>query len=152
MDVSGPTGATGGMDISGGTGIFMDITGSTSPPTPDILTLSDLLADQSILLAKEQADKSLLDTIGTHSVSTLRPKLVEWVLKGQPTTFPLLRLNIQPPSSCSDGVTRDLADYIAFCSGKTIQEHVALLQAKLPDITVSFANLGGMVCVTVLTV
>jgi hypothetical protein len=146
------------MDLSG---ILMDVSGIllldplypnyvAPPPPPDILTLSDLLSDQTVVLAKEQADKALLDTIGSQTVSNLRPKLVEWVLKGYPPAFPILSLGIQPPSPCSDGVTRDLSDYITFCSGKTIVEHVALLQAKLPDILVSFANIGGMVCVTVL--
>jgi hypothetical protein len=121
------------------------------PPPPDILTLSDLLNDQSVLVAKEQTDKTLLETIGAQTVSNLRPKFVEWVLKGRPSAFPLLSLDIQPPPCCSDGVTRDLADYITFCSGKSIAEHVALLQAKLPDITVSFANIQGKVAVVVVT-
>ncbi len=122
------------------------------PPPPDVLTLSDLLSDQSVVVSKEQADKTLLDTIGIQTVSNLRPKLVEWVLKGYPPAFPILSLDIHPPACCSDGVTRELADYIQFCSGKTITEHVALLQAKLPDITVSFANIGGVTTVVVLKV
>jgi hypothetical protein len=146
------------MDLSG---TLMDISGIllldplhpnyvASPPPPDILTLSDLLSDQTVVLAKEQADKALLETIGTQAVGNLRSKLVEWVLKGYPPAFPILSLDIRPPATCSDGESRDLSDYIQFCSGKTIREHVALLQAKLPDITVSFANIGGMTTVVVL--
>lgn len=143
------------MDTTPSTSNVMDPTHPdyvVPPPPPDVLTLSDILNDQSILLAKEQADKTLLDTIGAQTVSNLRPKLVEWVLKGQPTTFPLLSLDIRTPSCCSDGVSRNLSDYIQFCSGKTIEEHVALLQAKLPDITVSFANISGITTVVVLKV
>ena len=128
----------------------MTLMESRAPPPPDVLTMSDLLSDQSVVVAKEQADKTLLETIGIQNVGNLRPKLVEWVLKGRPDGFPILSLDIRPPSVCSDGVSRDLTDYIPFCSGKTIQEHVELLQAKLPDIQVSFANFGGAVCVTVL--
>lgn len=141
------------MDVSG---IVMDISGlypSTShpgPPVPDILTLADLLADHDVVLAKEAADKALLDSIGGQSVQGLKPKLLEWMMKGKPDGFPILSLDVKPPAQCSDGVNRSLPDYIEFCSGKSIVEHVGLLQAKLPDITVSFANLGGMVCVTVL--
>jgi hypothetical protein len=120
------------------------------PPPPDVLTLSDLLSDQSVVVAKELADKSLLETIGTQSVGNLRPKLVEWVLKGRPDAFPVLSLDIRPPSVCSDGLSRNLPDYIEFCSGKTINDHVALLQAKLPDILVSFANIGGITTIVVL--
>jgi hypothetical protein len=121
------------------------------PPAPDVLSLADLLSDQTILLSKEQTDKTLLETIGTQSVANLRPKLVEWVLKGRPSAFPILSLEIYPPSICSDGGVRNLPDYIQFCSGKSIVEHVALLQAKLPDIRVSFANFGGVTTIVVLT-
>lgn len=123
---------------------------SECPPPPDVLTMSDLLSDQSVVVAKEQAHKALLETIGLQSVANLRPKLVEWLLKGRPDGYPILSLDIQPPSVCSDGESRDLTDYIPFCSGKTIHEHVALLQDKLPDIQVSFANFGGMTTIVVL--
>lgn len=119
-------------------------------PPPEILTLGDLLADHDLVVAKEAADKSQLDSIGGQPVQALKPKLLEWVMKGKPDGFPILQMMIQPPPICSDGVARSLPDYIEFCSGKTIQEHVGLLQAKLPDIRVSFANISGAVSVTVL--
>lgn len=132
----------------------MDISANPLPyqvPSPDILTLADLLNDESIIRSKEQADKELLETIGQQGVLNLRPKLVEWVLKGRPSAFPIFCVNIQPPARCSDGEARELADYIQFCSGKTIEEHVGVLQAKLPDIQLSIANIGGVVTVVVLT-
>jgi len=143
------------MDVSG---IVMDVSGlypygvAPGPPPPDVLTLADLLADQDLLLAKEAVDKNRLESIGSQSVQGLKPKLLEWLMKGKPDGFPILQLEIVPPAQCSDGVARSLPDYIEFCSGKTIQDHVGLLQAKLPDILVSFANIGGMVSVTVLKV
>jgi hypothetical protein len=120
-------------------------------PVPTTLTLEDLLNDQSLVLAKEQSDKSLLDTIGNQGIETLRPILLEWILKGRPPVFPILSLDIHPPTRCSDGEVRSLTDYIQFCSGKTINEHVDLLQAKLPDIRVTFANIYGKVTVIIIT-
>jgi hypothetical protein len=140
------------MDVSGT--VLIDPTHPdyvAPPPPPDVLSLADLLTDQSIVVSKEQADKALLETIWTQTVSNFRPKLVEWVLKGRPSAFPILSLDIQPPSRCSDGEVRNLPDYIQFCSGKSIVEHVALLQAKLPDIQVSFANFSGITTIVVLT-
>jgi hypothetical protein len=122
------------------------------PPLPDVLTLADLLSDQSVVQAKEQADKELLESIWTQPASALRPKLVEWVLKGRPSAFPIYIVDIRPPARCSDGEVRDLADYIMFCSGKTIAEHVSLLQEKLPDIQLSFANINGSIAVVTLMV
>ena len=121
------------------------------PPPPDVLSLADLLNDHSVVETKEQADKALLETIGTSPVSNLRPKFVEWVLKGRPSGFPIITLDIQPPSRCSDGEVRNLSDYITFCSGKSIEEHVAMLQAKLTDIPLSFANIQGKVTVVTLS-
>ena len=138
------------MDASGNPILYAYQLEATPPP-PDILTLSDLLNEQTVLQSKEQADKALLETIGTTPVSNLRSKFVEWVLKGRPSAFPIISLDIQPPDRCSDGQTRDLAEYISFCSGKTIGEHVSLLQAKLPDIQLSFANIQGKITVVTLS-
>ena len=138
------------MDASGNPILYASQLETISPP-PDVLTLSDLLNEQSIIQSKEETDRGLLETIGTTPVVNLRPKFVEWVLKGCPSAFPILSLDIQPPSRCSDGETRNLPDYITFCSGKTIEEHVAALQAKLPDIQLSFANIHGKVTVVVIT-
>lgn len=121
------------------------------PAPPERLSLADLLTDHSVLLATEQADKARLDAIGTQAIESLRPRFVEWVLKGRPSPFPLISLEIHPPPRCSDGECRCLPDYIQFCSGKTIMEHVALLQAKLPDIRVSFANIQGVVTILIVT-
>ena len=153
MDSTGPTGPTETMEMSGTgptamsgpTAMLYEIT----PPLPEILTFADLISDAQIVITKEQADKALLESIATQSVQALRPILVEWVMKGYPNAYPLLKLDIRPPTKCSDGECRCLSDYILFCSGKTIQDHVASLQAKLPDIDVSFANFGGITTIVV---
>ena len=153
MDSTGPTGPTETIEMSG-TGPT-GTTGPTAmlyemtPPLPEILTFADLISDAQLVIAKEQADKMLLETIATQSVQALRPILVEWVMKGYPNAYPLLKLDIRPPTKCSDGECRCLSEYILFCSGKTIQEHVDSLQAKLPDIDVSFANFGGITTIVV---
>lgn len=120
-----------------------------SEPTPDFLSLDDLVNDHDIVVTKEQTDKALLDQIGSQHVTALRPKLVDWVGAGKPHAYVILLLNIQPPATCSDGICRNLPDYITFCSGKSIEEHVGLLQAKLSGISVSFANIQGQVAIVV---
>lgn len=155
MEATGPTGGIESDYVVGptGDGPTGDVyTGMYSPPVepvPDFLSLDDLLSDHEIVLAKEQADKALLDQIGSQHVSALKPKLVEWVGRGKPHAYPVMTMNIQPPAKCSDGVERNLSDYITFCSGKSIEEHVVLLQTKLSGISVSFANIGGQVAIVV---
>lgn len=137
METIGPTGMTGMF----GTPV--------SEPLPDILTFNDILSDHTMLVKKEEDDRLLLESIGTTHVQTLKPAFIDWMMKGCPPAYPILTLNITPPAKCSDGVVRNLTEYIKFCSGKSIVQHVELLQAKLPDIRVSFANFGGGVTIVV---
>jgi hypothetical protein len=155
MDATGPTGENGYTTGTGSTG-YTTGTGPGFPwpyieavPEPDFLSLDDILNDQELLIAKELSDKNLLDQIGSQHVSMLKPKLVEWVGRGKPNAYPVMTLSIYPPSKCSDGVSRNLPEYITFCSGKSIEEHVGLLQTKLSGISVSFANIGGNVAIVV---
>ena len=122
-------------------------TGPTGPPPP--ISLADIMNAVEVIQQKEVADKGVLDTIGGASAESLRPMLVTWATMGLPNAHVLLELAIAPPPQCSDGVVRGLADYIVFCSGKSIDEHVALLQAKLVGITVSYANLGYAIAIVV---
>ena len=148
------TGPTGGVETGPTGDIGTGPTGSIMPmpmpePVPDFLSLDDILSDQEIIVAKEASDKAIIDQIGSQHVTALKPKLVEWIGRGKPHAYPVMLLSIQPPSKCSDGVERNLPDYITFCSGKSIQEHVGLLQAKLSGMNVSFANIGGQVAIVV---
>ena len=115
----------------------------------DSITLEEIMNDHAVLLVKEAQDKSLIDEIGSQHVSVLKPKLIEWVSAGKPNVFPIMTLDIQPPTKCSDGISRGLSDYITFCSGKPIHQHVAALQLKLVGIQVSFANINGQVSIVV---
>lgn len=132
------------MDISGTP--LLDASGTPMtplPPVPDILTMADILGDHAILVAKEQADGDAIRSFGTASVLGLKPVFVEWASKGFPDNYPLLTVQVTPPSVCSDGVVRSLPDYIVFCAGNPLSHYIDLLQAKLPDIRVAYANLGG---------
>ncbi len=113
------------------------------------ISLADILSTVEVLQQKEATDKASLDGIGNATFESLRPALITWANLGFPTAYTLMKIEVEPPPQCSDGVTRDIASYITFCSGKTIQEHVALLQEKLTDMTVSFANLGQAIAIVV---
>jgi hypothetical protein len=119
-------------------------------PAPAPVTLADILAATELITQKETADKARLDAIGGISADTLRTALIQWGVLGFPNAWVLHMLTIAPPQICSDSVVRSLEDYIQFCSGKTIAEHVAVLQEKVAaEITLGFANLSGSIAVTV---
>ena len=116
---------------------------------PPRITVAELLSSQQLLLQKEATDSATLGGIGSMSTETLRARLIQWASAGFPNAYTIYTVVIAPPTLCSDGVSRTLADYITFCSGKTIQEHVALLQAKVDDIQVSFAYTGSEIMIVV---
>lgn len=118
-------------------------------PAPEVLTLEDILNEHAIKQAKEQADKALIETIASQSPSALKPILVQWAQRGFPAAFPIYSIVVTPPSSCLDGVTRSLADYIVYLTGKPIEEHVCELCCKLQGMTVSFANINGALTLVV---
>ena len=113
------------------------------------ISLNDILGAVEVLQQKEATDKALLDGIGNATFESLRTTLITWASLGFPAAFTLMEVAIVPPSQCSDGVTRDLTSYITFCSGKSIEEHVAVLQAKLTGMTVSFTNFGHAIGIVV---
>ena len=143
------------MDVSGNTDfgiLYIDQLANDTPPPPPILTLDDLLSSAELITQKEAEDKATLEAIGKIPIDTLKPKLVEWAIAKFPNNFEVYRLAITPPDKCSDGVTRNLPDYIEFCSGKTFEEHMAPLRQKVSGMTFSFANMGSHIAVFASTV
>lgn len=145
VDVSGVT-----VDISG---VSVDMSGSQvfvpAPPAPSILRLDDILSHSTVLLQKEAADAATLAAIGNPDMSMLRDRLVAWAVTGFAGSVRIAEIAVVPPPQCSDGVTRDLGDYIQFVSGKNVYEHLALLGEKLPDFRVSFVYMGSTIHFTV---
>jgi hypothetical protein len=127
----------------------MDISGSEVPQPPPKISVADILASQEVLVQTEATHKTLLDGISLMDQTSLRNKLVVWGILGFPNVYVIHEVAVNPPPRCSDGVSRDLASYITFCSGKTIQEHVALLQALVDDMTVSFSYTGSSIQIVV---
>jgi hypothetical protein len=111
--------------------------------------MEDILAATEVLQQKEATDKALLETIGAQSFESLRTTLIQWGVAGFPNAYPILTLPVTPPALCSDGVQRSLPDYILFCSEKTMDAHIAILQTKLVGMTVMYANFGNGVTIVI---
>lgn len=122
---------------------------AASPPPPTVLRLDDLLSHTMVLLQKEAADAASLASIGNPDMNAMRDRLVAWAVTGFAGSVRVAEIAINPPSQCSDGVSRDVADYIQFVSGKTIYEHLGLLGEKLPDFRVAFVYMGHSIHFTV---
>ena len=151
VDVSG-----GVVDVSGGvvdvSGSITDVSGSQiaiqpTPPAP--IYLDDILSSVQVLQQTEAEHRSVLESIGTLPYEYLKPALIQWATSGFRNAYPIHQIGITPPSLCSDGQARPLQEYIQFVSGRTIQEHVAVLQSRLPDMVVSFAYTGSVIVIVV---
>lgn len=116
---------------------------------PPVITLDDILSSVEVVKQKENDDKASLESLASVPYDTLKSKLLTWATSGFPNVYELFKLTIVPPSICSDGVTRNLTEYIQFCSGKTMQEHVASIQQRVQDMVISFANMGSYIAVVV---
>jgi hypothetical protein len=157
-DISGTTVDVSGevVDVSGTT---VDVSGTPVDPTsgmiavlptpPPPIRLEDILGSQQLLVAQESADKGALESIGTVSYDTLKPRLIQWAATGFNNAYTIYEVPMRAPPLCSDGASRSLQDYIEFVSGKTIADHVAVLQARLPDFVVSYAYSGSSILVVV---
>ena len=122
---------------------------NASPPPPSTISLLDITTAIDVVRVTEQEDKARLEAIGALTIDSLKASLIQWALLGYPNAHVIHSVPISPPSICSDGVSRTLGDYVLFCSGKMIHEHVQVLQARMIDITVSFANFGSSLGIVV---
>lgn len=138
----GPTGSTGATGPT-------ESTGPTGPQPPPVITLNDILNATEVITQKETADAAALNSIGSISFDTLKASLIRWAAAGFPNAYTIHDVAVSPPGTCSDGVTRSLSDYIPYVSGKTIQEHIAVLQERVLDFDVSFAYNGSSVLIVV---
>ena len=113
------------------------------------ISLSDILGATEVIRQREEADKTNLNSIANISFENLRTSLIRWAAAGFPPAYTVYEVPISAPDVCSDGVRRDLTDYIVFVTGKSIQEHTSVLQARIVDIVVSFAYSGSSILIVV---
>lgn len=142
-DSTAETGATGANNGFEGMGQF------ESTPVPDIISIEDILNEQSLRQQKEDTDRQALLTISSQSAQGLKPALVQWAMRGFPVAYPIYCVSVTPPATCVDCVERSLYDYIIYLTGKPIEDHVRELSCKLQGMTVSFANMNGAITIVV---
>jgi hypothetical protein len=118
-------------------------------PQEPLVRLDDLLNEPTVRLAAEQQDRDRIGMISSPDPTIVRTRLREWAIAGFPQFTQLLSIDISPPTVCSDGVARHIADYIPFVSGKSMEDHIASLRAKLPDFRVDYEYTGTRIRILV---
>ena len=100
-------------------------------PTVEVITLSDLMNSLEAINQKEGADRASTVSFLSQTTSSLREPLVQWAGLGFPNAYILMTVELSPPSKCSDGVVRNMAEYIVFLTGKTIQDWFVDMNTKV---------------------
>ena len=80
----------------------------TPAPPPAPITIDDLLNTIEVLKQKEEDDKNTLENIAKVTTDELKTKLIAWAKLGFPNSYELLKITIVPPTTCSDGVKRNM--------------------------------------------
>ncbi len=105
------------------------------PPPPPI-TINELLTLKEVIQKKEEDDRVICGQINLPN-DMLRQKLFDWAVAGFPSAFEISRVIIEPPNKCSDGVIRNIYEYIFFISGKQLDDHLQLIRNQVSGIQVS---------------
>jgi len=96
----------------------------------DIISINDLLNTAEIIIQKESADVSRLQSFFAPTMDSLRAVLLTWAAKGFPPVQKIATLILDPPDICSDGQQRTLPYYIEYILKATITEKLDGLNAK----------------------
>jgi hypothetical protein len=110
---------------------------------PNIVTMEELMASYSAIIAKETADTQLLASLVTPTRDGFRPQLFQWAAAGFPDLYIVQTISVTPPAICTDGVTREIGKYIEYRIGKNLGEVVDGMKALMTGIQPSWSMDGN---------
>ena len=143
IELTGPTGTTEivyNIIATGPTGPSQEIlnlfpSASTGPvEPPNIATLDELLLSYESTLLNESTDRSALSVLTNPSRESFRPQLFQWAALGFPNSYIIQSIRINPPTICSDGVTRNVGKYVEYCIGTDLGTVVQSLASLMTGI------------------
>lgn len=113
-----------------------------NPDVPNpIVSIDDLATNADVIRAREALHRRIISTLSSvFNEDSTKENLVTWALGGFRPGFTVKELLFEPPIVCSDGVKREIAEYMNFVSTPyTVAEHFAALEACLPGIQVTYS-------------
>jgi len=116
-------------------------TGTVEPP--HIATIEELMASRESTILQENTDRDSLSPLLNPSRETFRPQLFQWAAAGFPGGYVVKTMALNPPSICSDGVTRDLFAYTWYLLGTEIGDLITTINSMMTGIAVSFSFSGN---------
>ena len=118
-----PTGETGTVNP-----IYVFFPSAATGPVeaPHIATIEELMASYGAIVNKEIDDKKTVLVLLNENRESLRVPLFQWAAAGFPASYIVQSVTIEPPSICSDGVSRNYVEYLNYCLGTVSYTHLTL--------------------------
>jgi len=137
------------LDLSGTKNVYgIDLSGAihlstlTGIENAYIIKLDDIDSSLQTIIQKESNNKNAFINI---DYDLLKKNLFTWAANGYPDSFKAYKMTMNDPTvtngryTCSDGVFRDVWEYIPFILGMSIHELVSSFQGKLKGMTLSYS-------------
>lgn len=106
-----------------------------------ILTIDQLITSAEVVRGKESYHRRIVSTLSTvFNEPCTKEHLVSWAVGGFCPGYVVREIDFDPPIVCSDGVKRDITEYLNFVSTPyTIADHFNALESCLPGIQVTYS-------------
>jgi hypothetical protein len=114
------------------------------------MSIADLIASsKSAVMRKQIDDGRTFMQFSYQNPVTLRQTLNDWAAHGFPAGFVLSTVDVTPPATCVDGVTRNLVDYFQLCAHRSLDQVVSVLQSRLPGMIIGSTVTASSITLTV---
>jgi hypothetical protein len=117
------------------------------------ISLTDIQNDRDVIFQREQTMKTVLtDALLNWSVSSIKPKLVEWALQGYPVNYEIVRVDVDLLPVCSDGVSRGIHQFVEYCIGCTLSDVITKFYSKLSGFSIAYTYTSNSISICVIKV
>jgi hypothetical protein len=112
----------------------------TPSVVPVTVSIADIMNDHSVVVQRESESNALLTSqLLSVAAPSFIPALLQWASLGYPPIFPILRIQVDVPEICADGVSRQTQQFVEYNLGMPLSEIVASISTKLLGMDVSYS-------------
>lgn len=110
---------------------------------PMVVDIAELLASHGAVQIQEATDRATLSVLLNETRETLRPQMFTWAAAGFPAVYIVQEFTVSPPAVCSDGVARNVYDYVVYLLGQEMGPTIAAIQALCVGVQISYSFQGN---------
>ena len=119
-------------------------TGPTGPVF--VMTMEQLLMTQQNAKQLETTDKTNLAVLLNHpTTSAVTPAFLQWASLGFPPIYVLRSITLSCPTVCSDGMTRNVYDYVSWLLEGDLSSQVQAFATNFSGMEMSYSISGNTI-------